>query len=294
MQYPQFRAQGWPIGSGIVESANKLVVQARLKGPGMHWERTHINPLLALRLAVCNERWSEMWRKALTCRSRQVVLPRSAPIAPASPSAPVESTSCASALQTGSGRRTRPTDPKAARLHGSPQAARPLARGTAGALTTDGWCGRCGTPVIQKRHARGHRPRVYCSPRCRVRAYRARGAADLAHRPLPDQLTHQVLPSLASPAVPRRPFVKERADLCPCGMPVVSARAMRGVIDLGCIVRFAAGCERTAGGTRERTRRRTTRHFRFSSAMQKSMGHPFRRGRHQSRKRNNGFERGIY
>ena len=29
MQYPRFRAQGWPIGSGMVESANKLVVQAR-------------------------------------------------------------------------------------------------------------------------------------------------------------------------------------------------------------------------------------------------------------------------
>lgn len=36
MQYPTFQAQGWPIGSGIVESANKLVVEARLKGAGMH------------------------------------------------------------------------------------------------------------------------------------------------------------------------------------------------------------------------------------------------------------------
>ena len=35
MQYPQFRRQGWPIGSGMVESANKLVVEARLKGAGM-------------------------------------------------------------------------------------------------------------------------------------------------------------------------------------------------------------------------------------------------------------------
>jgi hypothetical protein len=44
MQYPRFRQQGWPIGSGMVESANKLVVQARLKGPGMHWERKNVNP----------------------------------------------------------------------------------------------------------------------------------------------------------------------------------------------------------------------------------------------------------
>jgi hypothetical protein len=32
MQYPQFQHQGWPIGSGMVESANKLVVEARRVG----------------------------------------------------------------------------------------------------------------------------------------------------------------------------------------------------------------------------------------------------------------------
>ncbi|HEU5383866.1 MAG TPA: hypothetical protein VFV38_51375 [Ktedonobacteraceae bacterium] len=36
MQYPRYQADGWPIGSGSVESANKLVVEARLKGSGMH------------------------------------------------------------------------------------------------------------------------------------------------------------------------------------------------------------------------------------------------------------------
>ena len=36
MAYPPFQAAGWPIGSGIVESANKLVVEARLKGAGMY------------------------------------------------------------------------------------------------------------------------------------------------------------------------------------------------------------------------------------------------------------------
>ncbi|MBI3732275.1 MAG: ISKra4 family transposase [Chloroflexi bacterium] len=61
MAYPHFRAQGWPIGSGAVESANKLVVEARLKGAGMHWERTHVNPMLALRNVVCSDRWDEAW-----------------------------------------------------------------------------------------------------------------------------------------------------------------------------------------------------------------------------------------
>lgn len=61
LQYPQFVAEGWPIGSGIVESANKLVVEARLKGAGMHWEETNVNPMLALRNAFCNDRWAEAW-----------------------------------------------------------------------------------------------------------------------------------------------------------------------------------------------------------------------------------------
>jgi len=35
MQYPIYQQAGWPIGSGSVESANKVVVEARLKGAGM-------------------------------------------------------------------------------------------------------------------------------------------------------------------------------------------------------------------------------------------------------------------
>ena len=64
LDYPGFRAAGWPIGSGCVESANKLVVEARLKGAGMRWARHHVNPLLALRNGGCNGRWDETWRGA--------------------------------------------------------------------------------------------------------------------------------------------------------------------------------------------------------------------------------------
>lgn len=59
MDSPTFQAAGWPVGSGSVESANKLVVEARLKGSGMHWARVHVNPMLALRTAACNGRWDE-------------------------------------------------------------------------------------------------------------------------------------------------------------------------------------------------------------------------------------------
>ena len=61
LRYATFERQGYPIGSGIVESANKTVVEARLKGAGMHWDRRHVNPMLALRGAACSDRWTEAW-----------------------------------------------------------------------------------------------------------------------------------------------------------------------------------------------------------------------------------------
>jgi hypothetical protein len=61
MQYPRFQAQGLPIGSGAMESGNKVVVEARLKGAGMHWARPHVNPMLALRNSLCSQRWKEDW-----------------------------------------------------------------------------------------------------------------------------------------------------------------------------------------------------------------------------------------
>jgi hypothetical protein len=68
MQYPSYQQAGWPIGSGSVESANKLVVEARLKGAGMRWGRQNVNPMLVLRNAVCNRRWNETWTAAVTQR----------------------------------------------------------------------------------------------------------------------------------------------------------------------------------------------------------------------------------
>src|SRR5690349_3488739 len=44
MQYPSYQQAGWPIGSGSVESANKVVVEARLKGAGMRWADHNVNP----------------------------------------------------------------------------------------------------------------------------------------------------------------------------------------------------------------------------------------------------------
>ena len=44
-----------------MESANKNVVEARLKGTGMHWAGAHVNPMLALRNILCSDRWETAW-----------------------------------------------------------------------------------------------------------------------------------------------------------------------------------------------------------------------------------------
>jgi hypothetical protein len=72
LHYPVFAAQGWPLGSGSVESANKLVVEDRLKGAGMHWAVANVNPLLALRNAVCNDRWAATWTGVEAAQRRRV------------------------------------------------------------------------------------------------------------------------------------------------------------------------------------------------------------------------------
>jgi hypothetical protein len=70
MRYAEFRALGSPIGSGIVESGNKLVIEARLKGAGMHGAPAHVTPLVALRAMACSDRWEEAWPQ-ITAQLRQ-------------------------------------------------------------------------------------------------------------------------------------------------------------------------------------------------------------------------------
>lgn len=71
IDYPFFRRRGYPIGSGSVESAHKQVVQRRLKQAGMRWAPQHVDPLLALRDLICNERWREGWDDIVTFQLQQ-------------------------------------------------------------------------------------------------------------------------------------------------------------------------------------------------------------------------------
>ena len=62
LDYARYRASGYPIGSGMVESACKQVVGARLKGPGMRWSKPGAQAVLTLRCSLASNRWSQDWQ----------------------------------------------------------------------------------------------------------------------------------------------------------------------------------------------------------------------------------------
>ena len=125
MQYPVFQARGWPIGSGAVESANKLVVEARLKGGGMHWARPRVNPMLGLRNIVCSDRWAEEWPRIARRRRGR----------PASPGAGIPGEQGGAPEAGESGAELSPADqpevrvksPAGVAVSGEPEPAPPLA-----------------------------------------------------------------------------------------------------------------------------------------------------------------------
>lgn len=61
IQYRTFKKLGLPLGSGMVESACKWLIQQRFKGVGMQWSEDGFNHLLHLRLAWVNERFDALF-----------------------------------------------------------------------------------------------------------------------------------------------------------------------------------------------------------------------------------------
>ena len=62
VDYQRFTEQGYPIGSGEVESAHKAIPQKRLKLPGACWHPDSINPMVALRILRANDWWDDFWQ----------------------------------------------------------------------------------------------------------------------------------------------------------------------------------------------------------------------------------------
>lgn len=63
MNYLDLRSEGYPIGSGMVESAAKQY-KARFCGPGMRWSRKGAERLLPVRTAILSRRFDKLWRMA--------------------------------------------------------------------------------------------------------------------------------------------------------------------------------------------------------------------------------------
>jgi hypothetical protein len=61
LAYADFRAKGYDIGSGRVESACKHVVAIRMKRSGMIWSDDGSQDVLSLRTAYLNGRWERFW-----------------------------------------------------------------------------------------------------------------------------------------------------------------------------------------------------------------------------------------
>ena len=57
MDYKRYLSLGWPIGSGAVEAAHRVLVQARLKRSGQYWSEAGAQRVLNLRVLAESDRW---------------------------------------------------------------------------------------------------------------------------------------------------------------------------------------------------------------------------------------------
>ena len=61
LDYATAIAAGLPIGSGLIESGHKHVLQARLKLPGCAWLPANAESIAQLRVLRSNQRWTDLW-----------------------------------------------------------------------------------------------------------------------------------------------------------------------------------------------------------------------------------------
>ena len=61
MRYDQYLARGWPIGTGVVESACGHLVKDRMQQAGMRWTTTGAYAILDLRAVRLSDDWDAYW-----------------------------------------------------------------------------------------------------------------------------------------------------------------------------------------------------------------------------------------
>jgi len=68
MRYPEFRAQGICVSTGVVEAGCRVVVGTRLKRAGMHWTVAGADAIIALRCCKLSDRFEDFWKRRAAAR----------------------------------------------------------------------------------------------------------------------------------------------------------------------------------------------------------------------------------
>jgi len=63
MDYPTYIANGYPIGSGVIEGACRHVIGQRMKGSGRRWNDAGAEAMARLRAIECSRRWDRFWEE---------------------------------------------------------------------------------------------------------------------------------------------------------------------------------------------------------------------------------------
>jgi len=71
MRYPEFRAQGLCVGSGVIEAGCKTAIGVRCKRAGMHWTVAGADAIIALRCSKLSGRLEDFWERRATLASAQ-------------------------------------------------------------------------------------------------------------------------------------------------------------------------------------------------------------------------------
>lgn len=61
LDYSRALEQGLPIGSGMIESGHRHVLQARLKKASTAWLQDHADQIAHLRVLRANQQWASLW-----------------------------------------------------------------------------------------------------------------------------------------------------------------------------------------------------------------------------------------
>jgi len=64
MGYYRYRKKNWPIGSGVIEAACKVIIKQRLCNSGMKWTDSGAKNVLAIRCFDKSDgMWEQFWNK---------------------------------------------------------------------------------------------------------------------------------------------------------------------------------------------------------------------------------------